>query len=206
MLKQIRGTLVMIGECIVMSLDNIRGNKVRSFLTLLGIMIGVTAVIALISTVSGVSGSLTSSFFSMGAGTMSVSVTGSDLKSGLDAADLAEISALDEVDGVTPSVSLNTWVSYGNRGDQHDRRRQERLLLPAQRGADDPGAALNFIDDDNNSYRLRGQPGHGGDLLLRRGPHRRDAVSAACPSPWWACSRRTARAASRPSSSASRRS
>ena len=57
MLKKIRGTLVMIGECIRMSLDNIRGNKIRSFLTLLGIMIGVTAVIALISTVSGVSGS-----------------------------------------------------------------------------------------------------------------------------------------------------
>ena len=51
----------MIRECIVMSIDNIRGNRVRSFLTLLGIMIGVTAVIALISTVSGVSGSLASS-------------------------------------------------------------------------------------------------------------------------------------------------
>ena len=153
MLKQIRGTLVMIGECIVMSLDNIRGNKVRSFLTLLGIMIGVTAVIALISTVSGVSGSLTSSFFSMGAGTMSVSVTGSDLKSGLDAADLAEISALDEVDGVTPSVSLNTWVSYG--GERETRvsvagrnayyfQRNEEVVKR--------GRALNFIDDENTSF------------------------------------------------------
>ena len=153
MLKQIRGTIVMIGECIVMSLDNIRGNKVRSFLTLLGIMIGVTAVIALISTVSGVSGSLTSSFFSMGAGTMSVSVTGSDLKSGLDAADLAEISALDEVDGVTPSVSLNTWVSYGGE-------RETRVSVAGrnayyfQRNDEvvKRGRALNFIDDENTSF------------------------------------------------------
>ena len=111
MLKSIRSGLIMLGECISMSVDNIRGNKVRSFLTLLGIMIGVTAVIALISTVSGVSGSLSSSFLSMGAGTMTVSVSGSDLKSGLDAADIAELTALDEVDGITPSVSLNTWVS-----------------------------------------------------------------------------------------------
>ena len=153
MLRQIRGTIVMIGECIVMSLDNIRGNKVRSFLTLLGIMIGVTAVIALISTVSGVSGSLTSSFFSMGAGTMSVSVTGSDLKSGLDAADLAEISALDEVDGVTPSVSLNTWVSYGGE-------RETRVSVAGrnayyfQRNDEvvKRGRALNFIDDENTSF------------------------------------------------------
>ena len=153
MLRQIRGTIVMIGECIVMSLDNIRGNKVRSFLTLLGIMIGVTAVIALISTVSGVSGSLTSSFFSMGAGTMSVSVTGSDLKSGLDAADLAEISALEEVDGVTPSVSLNTWVSYGGE-------RETRVSVAGrnayyfQRNDEvvKRGRALNFIDDENTSF------------------------------------------------------
>ena len=65
MRKKIRGTFVMIGECFRMSMDNILGNKVRSFLTLLGIMIGVTAVIALISTVSGVSGSLASSVGSL---------------------------------------------------------------------------------------------------------------------------------------------
>ena len=41
-----------------MSLSNILGNRVRSFLTVLGILIGVTAVIALITTVSGFSGTL----------------------------------------------------------------------------------------------------------------------------------------------------
>jgi len=115
MLKRIRSALVMVGECVRMSLDNIRGSKVRSFLTLLGIMIGVTAVIALISTVNAVSGSLASSFRSMGVGTLTVSVTGSDLKTGLTAADLAKLSALDEVDGITPNVGLNvSSVSYGS--------------------------------------------------------------------------------------------
>ena len=75
MLKGIQQTLVMIRECFTMSLNNIWGNKVRSFLTVLGILIGVTAVIALITTVSGFSGTLSSSFRSMGAGTLSVSVT-----------------------------------------------------------------------------------------------------------------------------------
>ena len=103
----------MIRECVRMSLSNILANRMRSFLTVLGILIGVTAVIALITTVSGVSGSLTSSFSSMGAGTLMVSVTGSDLKSGMTADDLAELTAMDEVDGLTPSVSLSARVSRG---------------------------------------------------------------------------------------------
>ena len=153
MLKKIRGTFVMIGECVRMSLDNIRGNKVRSFLTLLGIMIGVTAVIALISTVSGVSGSLASSFNSMGAGRLSVSVTGSDLKSGMTPEDLAEVTALDSVEGVVPSVSLNGRVSYektvetnvsvSGRNAYYFQSNPDMILQ---------GRALNFIDDDNSTY------------------------------------------------------
>ena len=96
-----------------MSLNNIRSNKVRSFLTVLGILIGVAAVIALITTVSGFSGSLSSSFSGMGAGTLMVSVTGSDLKAGMTAGDLSELTSLSEVDGVTPTVSLRSRVSRG---------------------------------------------------------------------------------------------
>ena len=114
MLNVIRKKLIMIRESTVMALDNIRSNKVRSFLTLLGIMIGVMAVITLISTVSGVSGTISSSFSSMGVGTLTVNVTGSDLKSGVTPEDLEVISALDSVDGVVPSVSLNGRVSYGS--------------------------------------------------------------------------------------------
>ena len=54
MLKTLKGALIMIGECFRMSLNNIRGAKVRSFLTVLGILIGVMAVITLITTVNGV--------------------------------------------------------------------------------------------------------------------------------------------------------
>ena len=113
MLEKPRKTLIMLKECVVMSLDNIRGNRVRSFLTILGILIGVMAVIALITTVSGFSGSLSRSFLSMGAGTLSVSVTGSDLKIGMTAADLTELAQMDEVDGLIPNVSLRSRVARG---------------------------------------------------------------------------------------------
>ncbi len=45
----------MLVESVRMSVSNIRQNRMRSFLTILGIMIGVTAVIALVTTISGVS-------------------------------------------------------------------------------------------------------------------------------------------------------
>ena len=38
MLDSIRSTFIMLGECVRMSLANILGNRVRSFLTVLGIL------------------------------------------------------------------------------------------------------------------------------------------------------------------------
>ena len=148
-----RKKLIMLRESISMALDNIRNNKVRSFLTLLGIMIGVMAVITLISTVSGVSGTISSSFADMGVGTLTVSVTGSDLKTGMTPEDLQVISDLENVDGVVPSVSLNGRVSYGNnvqtrisvsgKNAYYFNLNSEMIIQ---------GRALNFIDDDNCSY------------------------------------------------------
>ena len=153
MLKRIRGTFVMLWECVTMSLDNIRSNKVRSFLTLLGIMIGVTAVIALITTVSGVTGSISNSFTELGVGTITVNVTGTDLKTGVNAEDLARLSALETVDGVVPSVNLSGRVAYGKKVESNVTvAGKNAYYFNINPDLIVDGRALNFVDDDNASY------------------------------------------------------
>lgn len=101
-------SISIIRQSIQMSLQNIKSNKMRTFLTTLGIIIGVTAVIALITIVDGVIGSVMGEFSSLGAGTLSVSITGSSLKKGLTESDLDSLKELDNVAGISPSVSMTT--------------------------------------------------------------------------------------------------
>ena len=100
----------MFKQSISMSLKNMASNKMRSFLTMLGIIIGVTAVIALVTTVSGVTDFMMEQFASMGAGALTVNANGTALKQGLSENDLSEIAALDNVLGISPSVSVRTNV------------------------------------------------------------------------------------------------
>jgi ABC-type antimicrobial peptide transport system, permease component len=101
----------MVKESFQMSLSNIANNRMRSFLTILGILIGVTAVIALITTINGFSASLSDSFNSMGAGTMTLNISGNDVKSGLTKEDIDALVEMDEIKGVTPSTALSSRVS-----------------------------------------------------------------------------------------------
>ena len=149
--RSLMGGLSMMVESVRMSVSNIRQNRMRSFLTILGIMIGVTAVIALVTTISGVSSSISDSFSSMGASTMTLSATGTDLQGGLTAENMEEISELDHVEGVSPSVSLSvtaarddayeSGVSVSGRNDDYFVQEPDTLSR---------GRAINSIDLDQS--------------------------------------------------------
>ena len=64
-----------------MALRSIWGNKMRSFLTMLGIIIGVASVIILVSVVNGYMSTVVDSFASMGVNQMTVRVTNIDSRS-----------------------------------------------------------------------------------------------------------------------------
>ncbi|MCR5032552.1 MAG: ABC transporter permease [Lachnospiraceae bacterium] len=96
-----------------MSLQNIINNKMRSFLTMLGIVIGVAAVIALITIVQGFSDSVVSEFSDLGAGTLNVNAYGTVMKQGLTENDLKELSTVEGVGGISPTVSLGSTAVFG---------------------------------------------------------------------------------------------
>lgn len=106
-------SMSIIKQSIKMSLQNIKSNKMRTFLTTLGIIIGVAAVIAMITIVNGVIDTVMGQFSSLGAGTLSVTINGSALKSGLTEKDLQNLSELDNVAGISPSVTIRTSAARG---------------------------------------------------------------------------------------------
>ena len=97
------------------SVQNIITNKMRSFLTMLGIIIGVAAVIGLITLVQNATSSILGQFSERGAGTLSVSAPGTAMKSGLTDADLQTIMEVPGVRGVSPQVSGATAAVYDAR-------------------------------------------------------------------------------------------
>lgn len=101
----IKAKVSMFHESVSMSLSNIAHNRMRSFLTVLGIIIGVTAIIALITIVNGVTGEITDQFAALGTGKLTVTARGTSLKPGLTETDLEAVASISNVSGVSPSVT-----------------------------------------------------------------------------------------------------
>ena len=105
----------MLKESIRMSWQNIKANKLRTFLTMLGIIIGVTAIITLVTVMEGATNEITSQFTALGASKVSVSVSGTPLKRGLSEEDMNRIAAIDNISGVDPTVSLMRHAAAGGQ-------------------------------------------------------------------------------------------
>lgn len=88
---------------------SIIANKMRSFLTMLGIIIGVGAVIILVSIMNGVTGQVTELFDSMGANTVSLMIMdrgGTRAVSTKEMYDFVDTHP-DLFSGISPNVSIN---------------------------------------------------------------------------------------------------
>ena len=100
----------MLKESFKMSWKNIVSNKMRSFLTTLGIMIGVTAIISLVTLMEGAIKETNSQFEDLGAGKLSISIPGTVLKQGITDKEMQEMLAIDNVKSVTPNISTKSSV------------------------------------------------------------------------------------------------
>lgn len=102
----------MLLESIKMSWDNIINNKLRSFLTMLGIVIGVASIIALITIVQGATNSINEQIHQLGANKIIVNAMGTPIKQGLTQEEIDQISNLDNVSGISPTISSVTGIQY----------------------------------------------------------------------------------------------
>ena len=104
----------MILQSFRMASSSIWGNKMRSFLTMLGIIIGIMAVVVLVSIVSSATTSVSSALENLGASTISVSVTSSRYQP----LTLSEVSAFaDEYDSISSSAASTTQSATLKAGD-----------------------------------------------------------------------------------------
>ena len=105
----------MLKESMKMAWSNISHNLMRSFLTVLGVLIGVASIIALITIVQGATGSITSQISSLGADKITVQAMGTRLKQGLSEKDIVQLSQVNNVSGISPTVSGKTSLVYNSK-------------------------------------------------------------------------------------------
>ena len=87
-------------------------NKMRSFLTMLGIIIGVMSVIILVSIAQSTTSSITSAIASMGSDLLTVTVTDEDIT--LDADDYLAMEDFDAIAGVAPYLTVSSTARSGS--------------------------------------------------------------------------------------------
>ena len=134
-----------------LALRSIWGNKMRSFLTMLGIIIGVVALIVLVSIANGATSSVTDQISSMGSSYLTVTIT-DDKGNPLRLKELSDFCEPEEVDEVAPvswtsvtaktSYSNGTMTLTGTTGSYADIQGLELFS----------GRFLKQTDIDNNSY------------------------------------------------------
>lgn len=143
----------MLKECLKMSWLNVKNDRMRSFLTMLGVIIGVASVIALISIIQGITGEVMGQFDSLGSNSLTVSAPGSVLKSGLTTDDLEELKNVNHVTGISVSVQgssaavrgktvIDTVIVKG-KNETYFENNDEIMLS---------GRTLTKLDDSANTY------------------------------------------------------
>ena len=144
----------LIGEVVRMAVDTVRTNSMRSALTILGVVIGITAIVGMTSLIRGFDESLRNSIRQLGPNTIIVSKFSLvSISSGAAIADLLRrpnltVDDAKAIEKLAPSVDVvDIWLG-GGPGDQVRERvfyRGERTTMMSVLGATEQFAAVNFV-------------------------------------------------------------
>ena len=141
-------------QAIKMALTSIMSNRMRSFLTMLGIIIGISSVIILIGIGNGSKQAVTNAIQSMGTNLLTIDLTGSKATaSPLTTSDLSSIKKLSSIENIAPEISGSATAKSGI----NSYTTSVEASTPGYGDIRDVNAALGrFIDQDDvdNRYNV----------------------------------------------------
>ncbi len=117
-----------IQQAIKMAFRSIMGNKGRSILTMLGIIIGIASVMTIVSTVNGMNQQSLKQFEAMGSNRIDVQASLYNGQNAFEALyDYCNSLGSDLVLGVTPDAYFSANVVYGSKSSQAMEKNQENM-------------------------------------------------------------------------------
>ncbi len=138
-------------QSLKMALKSLAGNKLRALLTMLGIIIGVMALVVLVSLVNGATTSVTDAVSDLGSNLLTVTIS-DDKGSPVRLSTLTEWAQEDGIGEIAPSASTSATAKYSSTSDSitvygttpsYYEVEELNLLL---------GRFLKTTDVDNNNY------------------------------------------------------
>ena len=134
-----------------MALKSIVGNKLRSVLTMLGIIIGVMALVILVSLVSGATGSVSNTISALGNNLLTITVS-DDKNKPISLTDLDEWTAEhDEIGLIAPCGEESMTAKYGNASETVTVYGTTSAYYDIQGASLKLGRFLKSADVDNNT-------------------------------------------------------
>ncbi|MFD3448346.1 ABC transporter permease [Microbacteriaceae bacterium 4G12] len=138
-------------QSVKMALRSIKGNKVRAFLTMLGIIIGVSSVIVLVSIGQGSTANVTSQINQLGTNLLTVNMAGSSTMK-FTVPDADQFRAIDGVKDIAPVVSGRITVKNGATSSQVSLTGTTSSYQTVRNTTVSSG---RFLSDMDNEYRQK---------------------------------------------------
>ncbi|QSF46443.1 ABC transporter permease [Paenibacillus tianjinensis] len=104
---------MMLYQSMKMAFKSILSSKIRAFLTMLGIIIGVSSVITLVSVGQGTTSQITESLSSLGTNQLTVNIMGRGATTSLTFEEALALGEIDGVENVSPVISGNVTAKHG---------------------------------------------------------------------------------------------
>ena len=144
----------LLREVVLLALDSLRTNKLRSALTVLGVVIGITAIVGMTSLIRGFDQSLRDSIRELGPNTVFVAkFSGVSMAAGNAFAELLRrpnltVDDATAIEKLAPSAGLvDIWIGAGGPPTQaRVTYRKDRTKLLGVLGATEHFADINFLD------------------------------------------------------------